>query len=128
MDDLQSQLHRDTLDRLAKEETIQMQTKQSPIACNLQDLAESERTREQELLGYVREASLERKELSAGYALRFPGDSDAVLKVAEFVTLERLCCPFLNFELLIEAEGGPVWLKVTGRSGVKEFLDTVLSK
>src|SRR5215471_8461622 len=40
---------------------------------------------------------------------------------AEFITLERLCCPFYDFALESEREGGPVWLTLTGREGVKEF-------
>jgi len=41
---------------------------------------------------------------------------------AEFITLERLCCPFLTLALEVERERGPLWLKLTGREGVKPFL------
>jgi len=43
-------------------------------------------------------------------------------KAAEFISLERLCCPFLRFSLEVEPEGGPIWLRLTGREGVKAFI------
>ena len=36
--------------------------------------------------------------------------------------LERLCCPFVRFRLEMEEDGGPLYLSLTGRDGVKEFL------
>ena len=35
---------------------------------------------------------------------------------------ERLCCPFLDISLRFEREGGPLWLRLAGRKGVKEFI------
>jgi len=104
-----------------------MEAKPAPIACDLHKLTEAERSREQSLLTEIRDAALELRDLPMGYALRFSGDSATVLKLAEFITLERVCCPFLNSELRCEAEGGPVWLNVTGREGIKQFLETILS-
>jgi hypothetical protein len=76
-----------------------------------------------QMLAAVREA----QEISDGVALRFEPDSDVLLKLAEFIAGERLCCPFLNFDLRVEAEGGPVWLRLTGPEGVREFLRMELS-
>lgn len=61
-------------------------------------------------------------ELPGGYAFRLPNDADTLVRAAEFVSLERLCCPFLGFTLEVEREGGPVWLRLTGREGVKAFI------
>lgn len=61
-------------------------------------------------------------ELSDGYALRFPGSAGWIAKLVEFVVHERDCCPFFAFELAIEANGGPVWLRLRG-VGVKQFLE-----
>jgi hypothetical protein len=41
--------------------------------------------------------------------------------------LEKLCCPFLNFTLEVEAENGSVWLGLTGREGVKAFVREEIS-
>jgi hypothetical protein len=62
------------------------------------------------------------RELSNGYAFHLPNESDMLLKVAEFISLERLCCPFFGFTLEIEPGGGAVWLQLTGREGVKPFI------
>ena len=35
---------------------------------------------------------------------------------------ESRCCPFLRFEIAVDAEGGPVRLSLGGREGVREFL------
>jgi hypothetical protein len=85
-----------------------MEDKPAPIACDLHKLTAAEREREKSLLDEVRKAALEIRDVPSGYALQFPGDASTVLTLAEFITLERACCPFLNFELRCEAEGGAV--------------------
>jgi len=67
------------------------------------------------------------RELSNGYEFRFTDESDVLRRLAEFVSLEKLCCPFLRFEIEVEAESGPVWLRLTGRAGVKEFIREEIS-
>ncbi|MDQ6653432.1 MAG: hypothetical protein M3Y84_11885 [Acidobacteriota bacterium] len=62
------------------------------------------------------------RELPNGYAFRLPNASDVLLTAVEFISLERLCCPFFGFYLEIEREGGGVWLSLTGREGVKPFI------
>ncbi len=97
---------------------------QSPIACDLKALNDEQRRLHQFIGRKLRGAIREIAELSEGYALRF--EPSVLLVVAEFVSLERLCCPFLDFVLEVEREGGPLWLRLTGRQGVKEFLQTEL--
>lgn len=62
------------------------------------------------------------EELPDGYALRFPGSGEWIAKLLDFIVYERGCCPFFAFELVFEAEAGPVWLRFRG-AGVKEFLE-----
>jgi hypothetical protein len=66
------------------------------------------------------------RELADGYALRLPAENGMILSVAEFITLERMCCPFFSFELEVGRDEGALWLKLTGREGVKEFLKSML--
>jgi hypothetical protein len=33
-----------------------------------------------------------------------------------------LCCPFFNIELRCESDDGPLWLRLTGQPGTKEFI------
>ena len=36
--------------------------------------------------------------------------------------MERKCCPFFDFGIEVARESGPVWLRLSGRRGVKDFL------
>ncbi len=69
----------------------------------------------------------ETHELSDGYQFRFDSEPDVIRRLAEFIALEKLCCPFLSFVIEIEAEHGPVWLRLTGREGVKAFIKEEVS-
>lgn len=64
---------------------------------------------------------LERHELEHGFAFRLNGDAATERKVFEFVAMERDCCRFLSFQINLAAERRPIWLKVEGPNGVKEF-------
>ena len=67
---------------------------------------------------------LELRELPNGYALRFA--RDAFDAVARFVSNERLCCPFLRFELHVKSREGPVWLHMSGPPGTQAMLQAEL--
>ena len=96
--------------------------KESPFACNMLALDVEERRRHFEVIGKLRGAIKDTQELSDGYALRFPSDKSTLLLAAEFISRERLCCSFFDFELVVEREDGPLWLRLRGREGVKDFI------
>jgi hypothetical protein len=60
------------------------------------------------------------RELSDGYAFR--ADQGYFTRAAEFIALERLCCPFFDFTLAISAGDASFWLHITGPHGVKAFM------
>ena len=94
---------------------------QSPIACDMSVLSPAQRERH---LATSRElfASLkEMRELANGYEFRVEGPN-VIVQAAEFISLEKLCCPFLHFGIEVEAESGSVWLRLSGREGVKAFV------
>jgi hypothetical protein len=99
---------------------------ESPIMCVLGALDARQLARHQELRQQLREKTQEVRELADGYALRLPAENGMILSVAEFITLERTCCPFFSFELEVGRDEGALWLKLTGRGGVKEFLKSML--
>jgi hypothetical protein len=66
----------------------------------------------------------ERADLPNGYAYRFL--PDAFDRVARFVANERKCCPFVDFELAVSANSGPLWLRLTGPSGTQAVLEAEL--
>jgi hypothetical protein len=67
------------------------------------------------------------EELPNGYTFRLPNESDVLLEAAQFIARERLCCPFFVFSLEVEAEGGAIWLSLTGQEGVKPFIMAEIS-
>ncbi len=95
---------------------------ESPFVCDIASLTAEQRTRHGALAKQLRPAVLEFKELPDGYAARLPPEPEMVRLAAEFITLERLCCPCFTLGMEIERERGPLWLKVTGRDGVKPFI------
>ena len=97
---------------------------ESPFACNVAALTNSERHRHFDELG---PALLKLKsgvrELPDGYEFEFPSDRASLALLEEWVAGERVCCPFFDITLRLEREGGPVWLRLTGREGVKHFIE-----
>lgn len=98
-------------------------TNDQAIVCRPESLTAEERERKELLMRRLADAVDERMELRSGYRFRYRTDRSTWGDVAEFVELERRCCPFFTFEAGIEAGGGPVWLSLTGGVGVKEFLE-----
>ncbi|SFI81694.1 hypothetical protein [Thermoflavimicrobium dichotomicum] len=92
-----------------------------PIACVPSAMTVEQREKYEQLIEEMSKCRLETYELPNGYAVCYPAESSMIIKLAEFISLERLCCPFLNFELRVEANR-PVWLHLTGGEGVKGFL------
>jgi len=109
---------------LAKTET--KSAPDQPIACNLFGLTEQQRRRQQELRKLLFDSGQEVRELPDGYAIGLAATAANILAAAEFVTLERVCCPFFRFELAVGGEAEPLWLRLTGGKDVKEFLKSEL--
>ena len=66
------------------------------------------------------EHAREREDLANGYAIRF--DAEAFDDIARFVTNERRCCPFMSFTIELSADSGPIWLRLSGPAGTRDFL------
>ena len=90
------------------------------FACNLSALTTDERGEHDTLAKDLFAAVEQRKEFTTGYAFRLPAERWA--DAARWSELERKCCPFIAFELNAAADKGPVWLTVSGRTGVKAFM------
>ena len=65
-----------------------------------------------------------RDDTEGGFVFRFP--PSAYEPLARFVVNERKCCPFLRIELCSDPGEGPVWLRLTGPEGTREFLKAEL--
>lgn len=95
---------------------------ESPIACVLNAIPPEKRGHHEHLAHQWMSAVQEIRELPQGYGFRLPAESTLIVNMAEFITLERLCCPFLAFTLELESENAALWFQLTGREGVKAFL------
>lgn len=99
-----------------------MTDKESPFACDMTAIAPEQRGAHLAAIERLFSSAHNMRELPDGYAFELPNESDALLTVAQFIALERLCCPFFGFGLDVEREGGSVWLSLRGREGVKPFI------
>ena len=92
-----------------------------PFACRANALDKTQRKRQQELIELVRRSAQETRELPDGFAFRLVSDPALFQRAAEWVSLERRCCPFVHFTLEWK-EDDSVWVRFTGPAGVKPFL------
>lgn len=99
-----------------------MSEAQSRLACQIYALDAAQRAKRNELFATIQGVVAEIRELPDGIAVKLPPSAKMWMTTAEFVTLERRCCPFFNFGLESEGESGPLWLRLTGPEGVKEFI------
>lgn len=99
-----------------------MTEKESPLACDMTAIAPEQRPAHMAAIKQVFGLVQSMRELPDGYAFELPNEPDILRTAAEFISLERLCCPFFGFALEIEREGGAMWLSLTGRDGVKPFI------
>jgi hypothetical protein len=98
-----------------------MSFEQTPITCDLAALNQTQRNRRSELASRFHSLVREVRPAVDGFAFRLAESEIDLRDLAEFVALERRCCPFLTFRIDI-GEDGSVWLSLRGREGVKEFL------
>ena len=92
-----------------------------PFACRTNALDRAQRQRQQALLDTVRRTIVAKDELPNGLALSFRGDAAAFVQLAEWISLERRCCPFLAFALEWKHDDS-VTVRLTGEPGVKDFI------
>ena len=59
--------------------------------------------------------------------ISFPADDALLVSIAELVTLERRCCPFLDFNIELRPAAEKLSLHLSGGAGVKDFLRQELS-
>jgi len=95
----------------------------SPFACDRMALSAEQRKRHFDELGpRLRGLVVQVRELPDGYEFQFPGDPATWQSIAEWTAGEHLCCPFFDIDLRLDREGGPTWIRLTGRPGTKEFI------
>ena len=95
----------------------------TPFACNALALSPEARKRHfEELEPALLKLTKSTRELPDGYEFEFSADNKTYQLLTEWAFQERLCCPFFDIDLRFDREGGPLWLRLTGRPGTKEFI------
>jgi hypothetical protein len=94
------------------------------VACDFTAMDDGQRERYRALRRRLGEDLHELRELEDGYAFRHSSGEDVLIALAEYVSLERLCCPFFDFA--IEVGRGEVWLRMTGPEGAKGILEAAM--
>src|SRR6266404_4341002 len=92
-----------------------------PLACNLKAISAAERPRYNDLVKRLRVSVQDRNELTDGYAYKLDTKKITLPEVAEWITMERLCCPFLTFQLDVKGNGDSQ-LTLRGPAGAKAIL------
>ena|SRR5215831_3297007 len=99
------------------------QESKSPIiACNPGAIHAAERPRLSDLMKRMRRAVRNRNELADGYAFQLDGKTIPLAEAAEWIAMERLCCPLLTFQLTASGNRADWQLTLTGPKGVKPLL------
>ena len=89
-----------------------------PVACALDQSQFAERKR---LVERLAEQATERQTLPNGVRLRFEAISGRAIELAQFVDIERSCCPFLTFR--IDAQPGEcISLELTGPIAAQQII------
>ena len=88
------------------------------IACRPHALDKAQRKRQQELLELMHRSAQAKEELPDGFGFRLAAEPALFQQAAEWISLERRCCPFVRFALEWK-EDDSVWVGLSGGPGVK---------
>jgi hypothetical protein len=94
-----------------------------PLACNVKAMPPEKRPRYNELVNQLRRGIRSRVALPHGYRYTFTTEAVSLREAAEWIELERLCCPFLTLQLAATGASAEWTLTLTGPKGVKAILD-----
>jgi hypothetical protein len=96
------------------------------FACNISALNAEERSRHGDLLARLRVATQNVQELDGGYSFHLRDSGFTLIEAAEWISLERRCCSFFNFQLEVSGGDDSAVLTLTGPDGVKPFINSAL--
>jgi hypothetical protein len=96
-----------------------------PIACTL---TEAElRERRQAVLDAIQALAIDTAPTDEGYSYRFEATSETLARLSNLVEMERQCCQFLTFKIVVEPQQ-PIRLEVTGPPEAKAIIAELFGK
>jgi hypothetical protein len=100
--------------------------KDLPVACTLS--AEDLGQRRADLLPGLIARAVASEPLDNGLCFRFDASSELLTELVQVIDAERQCCRFLQFEITVAPDLGPISLQVTGPPGTAQFLSGLLDE
>lgn len=91
------------------------------VACKISVFDSEERNHYDELRKELTEAMSVEK-ITNGYTFIFSNDQTLLLKIAEWISLENRCCPFIKFSLNVSGDSESIRVEMTGNEDVKKLL------
>lgn len=91
-----------------------------PIACTLSEAQLKQRR--QAIVDAFRNMKVTVSELPDGYAFIFPASSETLHQITQLVDMERQCCAFLTFKIVVEGAQAAMRLEVTGPREAKKVI------
>jgi len=92
------------------------------LVCNMGVFTPTQRENHIQVMRQLIEAVQSVQEVEHGYEFLFPNETEFISTIAEFISNERICCPFLQFTLNVDSNSKRVSLSLTGPVGTREFL------
>ena len=105
-----------------------MAIQETEFACDLTVLNEEDREQFTSMTDALFATVQETRELENGFTFRFLNQREQLMQIAQFIKRESQCCPFLKFTMEVEPSSGPIWLRISGEAGAKEFLQAELEQ
>lgn len=102
--------------------------KEIPVACCHTAFTKEQRMNYKHTWKELAKRRLAITEIEKGFLYQFPGDSDTMRLLYEWISLERKCCPFLTFNTRATHENAPIELQLTGNEEAKAFLRNELNE
>lgn len=93
-----------------------------PLACDMNVFTPTQHDDHVQSTAHLFEAVQRIQEVENGYRFTFPNETELILNIAEFISNERLCCPFLKFTLNVTRNSESISLTLVGPEGTQEFL------
>ena len=97
-------------------------TKRTNFYCNPKALNSLERSQHKQLTDKLLASKTAVREARSGYEFQFSPSAVSIQELAQWVSNESKCCPFLDFHIDLEREGDLLCLRLTGAAGIKEFM------
>jgi hypothetical protein len=95
-----------------------------PIVCTLTQTELMERRRT--ILASIRDSAIDISATEYGYSYRFEPSSEVLAELARLVDLERQCCQFLTFRIVVEPQEAIRLDEITGPPEAKAIMADIV--